>query len=587
MLRRIQILVLILPVFFLVAEVTSASDVSTTVLQSEAGAVQPAERLEDGPSSSTSGPVAPIMGGSRTATLLWHRQLEDAIYTSAGLSGTAAMAFAGTYLNPPLQAEATPLTGDGTPAWTYGGNKLFVDASRDGQLLAAVDFYDAESRAVIMEWRPGSFLPLWTYEVSPCRSLVYGGWASRKPIQVSDDGSTIAVAMIKTPGGSDLGHLYVFEAGNGTPVVDWDFPTGNVVAMDMTPGGEYIAMAGWPNVYVYDRDGDTLRWNGPIYSGNDALAISADGQYLAWGWTTLRVLQWNGSSYGSFWTHSPGSGYYLGQCAFSPDGTLLALTFDNGSTSPNEIWVELHGMPSLDLLWNYDYVSAPRGPVVTAGDPGGGPQRDPTDITTQMFFSPDSQHFAIASWGGTFPEVHIFERSSAVPVFTLDTPGSMYDVNIAPGAGGVTYAVACGKGVHAGISGRGGDLYAIGISGTTVAAGLACLPSSGTVPFTTAMTVTLSNLYTDQIRRIAGHIDVTLAGGGTFPNWRAGYTNVAAGDSYITSWNQNIPGIGTLIGDNLFMLQAEDVTPAPFNQPPYPPAGNTAAASCTVTGIAP
>jgi hypothetical protein len=547
MLRCTRILALILPALILAAAVSSASDVSITARQGETGAVQPAVRVEQGSLPSPYGFAEAFPGGTRTATLLWHRYYEDAIYTSVGLSGASEMAFAGTYLNPPMQAEATPLTGDGTPAWTYGGNKFFVDASRDGQVLAAVEFYDAESRAVIMEWRPGSFLPLWFYEVSPCRSLVYGGWASRKPIQVSDDGSTIAVALVKTPGGSDLGHLYVFEAGNGTPVVDWEFPTGNVVAMDMTPGGEYIAMAGWPNVFVYDRVGNTLRWSGPIYSGNDALCISADGQYLAWGWTTLRVNQWNGSSYTSFWTHSPGSGYYLGQCAFSPDGTLLALTFDNGSTSPHEIWVELRGMPSLDLLWDYEYVSASREPEVPAGGP--------TDITTQMFFSPDSEHFAIASWGGTFPEVHVFERSSAAPVFTLDTPGSMYDVNLAPGAGGVTYVVACGKGVHAGISGRGGDLYAVGISSATVAGDLTCLPSAGTVPFATSMTVTLANLYADQIRRFAGRIDVTLAGGGTFPNWRAGYTNVAAGDRYVTSWNQNIPSMGTLIGDNLFLLQ--------------------------------
>lgn len=124
-------------------------------------------------------------------------------------------------------------------------------------------------------------------------------------------------------------------------------------------------------------------------------------------------------------------------------------------------------------------------------------------------------------------------------------------------------------------------------SSSTVAADMACLPSSGTVPFTTAMTVTLTNLYPDQTRRFAGRIDVKLAGGGQFPSWRAGYTNVAAGESYVTTWNQNIPGIGTLIGDNLFSLQAEDVTPAPYNQPPYPPAGDTDKTSCTVTGIAP
>ncbi len=80
---------------------------------------------------------------------------------------------------------------------------------------------------------------------------------------------------------------------------------------------------------------------------------------------------------------------------------------------------------------------------------------------------------------------------------------------------------------------------------------------------------------------------LALAGGGFYSNWRAGFTNVAAGDRYISFWNQSIPALGTLVGDNIFTLVCEDVTPAPYNQPPYPPAGDAATATCAVTGIAP
>ncbi len=121
----------------------------------------------------------------------------------------------------------------------------------------------------------------------------------------------------------------------------------------------------------------------------------------------------------------------------------------------------------------------------------------------------------------------------------------------------------------------------------TVGAFLTCLPSSGTLPFTTQMTATLSNIYTGQLRRMAAKIHLTLGGGGYIANWRAGYTNIAPGESYVASWNQDIPALGTLIGDNVFSLVAEDVTPAPYNQPPYPPAGDIDTTSCTVTGIAP
>jgi len=121
----------------------------------------------------------------------------------------------------------------------------------------------------------------------------------------------------------------------------------------------------------------------------------------------------------------------------------------------------------------------------------------------------------------------------------------------------------------------------------TVSASLTCVPGSGTVPFTTTMTATLGNLYPDQVRRIAGRIDVGLASGMQIGSWRAGFTNVAGGEDYVSAWNQAIPALGTLIGTNTFTLLAADVTPAPYNQPPYPPAGDTAGDACTVTAAAP
>jgi hypothetical protein len=130
-------------------------------------------------------------------------------------------------------------------------------------------------------------------------------------------------------------------------------------------------------------------------------------------------------------------------------------------------------------------------------------------------------------------------------------------------------------------------LFLDGVSTDVISADLTCVPTAGTLPFDTTFTVTLTNIYAAQVRRIAGHVDVTLANGEHYSNYRAGYTNVAASDSYVTSWNTTIPALGSLIGDNVFTLVAEDVTSAPYNQPPYVPAGDTDTASCIVTGIAP
>jgi len=117
----------------------------------------------------------------------------------------------------------------------------------------------------------------------------------------------------------------------------------------------------------------------------------------------------------------------------------------------------------------------------------------------------------------------------------------------------------------------------------TVSAGLTCTPDSGTLPFTTQMTASLTNIYTGQARQFAATIDVYLGGGGFVSGWRTGYTNVAAGDSFTSSWSQTLPALDSLIGPNRFTIVAEDVTPAPFNQPPYPPAGGTDFAGCIIS----
>ena len=122
---------------------------------------------------------------------------------------------------------------------------------------------------------------------------------------------------------------------------------------------------------------------------------------------------------------------------------------------------------------------------------------------------------------------------------------------------------------------------------STLAAGLTVAPDNGQVPFVANFSVSLANTYPGQIRRLAGRINIALANGSSVNFWRAGYTNVAPGGLFTSSWNQTIPAIGSLIGLNVFTLMAEDVTPAPYNHPPYPAAGGTDTASADLTASVP
>ncbi len=116
---------------------------------------------------------------------------------------------------------------------------------------------------------------------------------------------------------------------------------------------------------------------------------------------------------------------------------------------------------------------------------------------------------------------------------------------------------------------------------------ISCTPSSGTLPFTSAFYIRLDNPRAELTRRIAGRINIDLAGGGSIGSWRAGYTNIDPGASYVTGWNQALPAVSGLVGTSVFTLHGMDVTPAPYNQPPYPPAGAAASDTCSITGYTP
>lgn len=61
--------------------------------------------------------------------------------------------------------------------------------------------------------------------------------------------------------------------------------------------------------------------------------------------------------------------------------------------------------------------------------------------------------------------------------------------------------------------------------------------------------------------------------------------------TWVQQWSPDLHSFGTGSGGYWkCMPQAlvvEDVSPPPYNHPPYPPSGVTASDSCTVTGLAP
>lgn len=117
----------------------------------------------------------------------------------------------------------------------------------------------------------------------------------------------------------------------------------------------------------------------------------------------------------------------------------------------------------------------------------------------------------------------------------------------------------------------------------TIHVAMGCVPTSGTLPYIVQLWPQLCNddWFT---RKLHGKINVTIAGGTTYDNWRAGSTNVSPGGCYTTTIGVNLPNLAALHGVNTFTLIGTDITAPPYNQPPYSPSGDTDSDFCVTTG---
>lgn len=120
----------------------------------------------------------------------------------------------------------------------------------------------------------------------------------------------------------------------------------------------------------------------------------------------------------------------------------------------------------------------------------------------------------------------------------------------------------------------------------TIHAGLTCIPESGTLPFSTWIATDLVNL-TDYFRVAAANLDLRLPGGQFYSNFRRGSTGLDAAEFHRVSWNQQFPELVILDGTTTFELHALDVTPAPYNQPPFPSSGSMSTDQCLVPAVLP
>ncbi|MFH1509218.1 MAG: FG-GAP repeat protein [bacterium] len=118
-----------------------------------------------------------------------------------------------------------------------------------------------------------------------------------------------------------------------------------------------------------------------------------------------------------------------------------------------------------------------------------------------------------------------------------------------------------------------------------ISADLECLPPAGILPFDVDFYILLSKHYPNSLRTIYANIRVDLANGVVFENWKQGVKTLSSFNYFSYHFSQMLPRSASVFGNNVFTIYAEDITSPPYNQPPYPPSGQTDTDVCVVMGV--
>ncbi len=116
----------------------------------------------------------------------------------------------------------------------------------------------------------------------------------------------------------------------------------------------------------------------------------------------------------------------------------------------------------------------------------------------------------------------------------------------------------------------------------------AITPPAGLLPFNGRFWILLRQATIPETPRLAAvNIGLRTSGGQYFRNWRSGTAFVTQGEDTLEVWTQVIPNLWSFAGENQFLVRVEDISPPPYNLPPYQPSGGTAINTFIFTGVEP
>ena len=369
-----------------------------------------------------------ISRDSRVSTL-WQTSDPGAIAGATAVSPTLENSFVQWHLN----YERVSLFHDtAIPTWEHTvGNLDFgfpIDMLEDGSILAIGD------GTVIKIFGPNSSTPTWEHTII---NTMTG-------LKIAPDGLSVYVSYYY----SDQGIVEKFEIGNTTPIWSSGF-TGGSQTLDLSGDGSTLIFTqyggGNSNMWVLDSSDGSVIFQGPEYNQNnpaicDDASIIVNGDYSGY----VHVYEYNETleTYEEKWSfNASGNGStWVGGMSISGDGSTIAvgtLVFITGGFD-GELFVFNTYSPT--PLWVYENFG---------------------DYITEVDMSQDGSLIAAAGYGPmdhSTADFLLFRKESNIPVYEINTPGSMFALDIASDG---SFCTVGGKAVHARVMGSGGLLYCV------------------------------------------------------------------------------------------------------------------------------
>ncbi len=359
---------------------------------------------------------------------LWQASDPAAICGSLGIGTNGEYVAAGWYLN---NIRMSMYQDSSTPEWEY----VFDDPGFEYPLDMTPEGYTVlGAGSMLYGFNPGSSTPVMSYEIAG---------STINNVAVSADGSMAYCTAVF----SDHADIVAISE----QMTEWSVTLdGGAGTLTLSGDGQTLVFTQYggdnSNMIVLNAADGSVLFTDVEYNQNPP-AISYDGSIIVNGDYSgyVHVYERTDDTYQEIWSYhvnsgDSGSSSWIGGMAVSADGETIAVgtLIFNSSGYDGEVYVFDTDIP--EPLWIYDNCG---------------------DYVCSVDISDDGSLIAAGGYGPTdhsLPDFYLFRKGSSEPLYTINTPGSIFHVKLA-GEGGM--CATGGKAVHARLMGSGGTLYRV------------------------------------------------------------------------------------------------------------------------------